>query len=1117
MRNLDVPVLTNHSLSLKASQREPEIQILFDSLALMDLNLKILPFQAGRTGQIPRADFSVEHSLQLMQRMKKLRSGVLVLKLAAINEPSFANLIVRFASQQGWPVFIYGLKPTDANKMQCLLDPSFKTLPSGLTEETEQEIYSNFQRPLYRENFKERINRFPALPQSAKTTLQSLLEGATDLRTSIPKATLMNLVLILDFWEKYANLLINLLEVLAANKKDQQHYYTRLAFNLMLSDENIENLKKQLAPALDLDGRDKLAEIRAKDEFFLYVSLALNKNETGQIFTVMLNGLYRIFASEKLAADAKIFNQAHFIPSYPEEKGQFFLQYLQTVVSITQKSEDLADKKQLGSWEEQATKTTYVSHLAHYSLAGVNPKFVPNNFKDRTSYKDFARTVVGLPVYAVDRILLNPWINEQSSVNFIVSKVLHQVQLSDALLNDLKIQAATLLHPEALEIRQYAEKRAQEVLGEQASKSGLSFEKFIETILETLPFLDYLLVPAPEAKVELEMMFAKMAKRSLGLYPDSKDGTQGVDDRYFGYQNLLVYAWNRQSDYTYPLAWAKRLYNNFLKNQLIYIYRTYVVPQVNLYQAQITQPLCFFLLALHQQKIYITYQELAHLLVKYSIITPQQLNLWGYSSQDLNPFFVGGQALKELKLLEDLKDPPESDARIEAEKLYKRQLALREAFLKIFVSYSRPNPENNEARNYVQKFFAQLSSKKIVDIFAPEATLLLPVHAPLETIKLMIQEHFVTFFQSLPKTPPAFLLSVPEGFHFLCFFCRDLSVDIGLQRIDVLFYPVTSVKNSLQNEWKKEILFKSLNEKLGPALRVMQEIWRILTEYIKVYSNMVSGSSMLLINEMLYQGIEKNRRPKREANDLHTINPADILIIYRTLPKEVGYFSNRKDVQLLSTREVLEGFYSLKKTKEQNVDYAILFDALNQQLSLIPLIRYAPINLKLLRQNLDRLAQFFHTKVADIQEQNLKEINDLSLHSWNLIQEILKEESQVPVRYRYLNYALNTLELRVNKTYKNAILQFFRGSFESQGSSTKMKEQALLTFGLALQFKGILEQKQYFFLFPQQAPKDDVVSIIQNLYIYKGLNSEIYIDQKSSLYLDRELEAYIDKNAILDL
>jgi len=1125
MSELRLPILTNQPLNLKALRTQMSMRGFFDSLDLMGITPEIhTPKIENYTEHGVKnegVDLKWEGVLKMISQINRLKHGALVIHFHHFSEASYAPIIIQYAQKNHWPVFLFGLTELESQKALAKPDFNFNKIPEVFSAKTTKDILEDFERPLFINQFQQKLYGLSVVPDRIRKEILALFNQGDHTKEEKKQALLLNMVLILEAWGKYSLLVNHLLTTLTGVDKNDPNFQARLVLNLFLQEKYLPQIKQGIFPLLNLDEKETINSLTKKDEFVQYLILLLGKNRGDQFFAQLLLSMEKAIIFPRIFEDADCYAKTYILKRLSEGEDQAYSQITKSILSIRQTfyGEQASDAKQL-ELKRQEAKKLYAQNLIQLSLSLVSDKFLPTGIKDKNTYAQILQKVVSLPVYSVDRILVNPWLSSSTTVSFVLSRILHQVNFTENLLKDLLLQFGLLLNPFLEETKSYLEglDKKKTALKEKNQEQALTSR--ILTDMEKMPKKDFLLTAKlPMSRVEIAIY--KDAKIALGLNLDYRDGEKEQAEKpQFGYHQIAIHPWAEPFPIVCEAKWVKELYFLFLKKNLSMLYRRHLIDNLQRYSGQIAQPLYFFLHQLLPLHLYFGYKQLVEFLLGLRIIEERQYKELAYDPKGQNLFAVenrlGLQAPWQNNALAGPLSKEETPA-VVLDRLFEDQQAFANQFKRTMQEIFNPAAKESHWV-YVKKFLQILHQKSIYNLFHPDAKKLLPLFGPLERVRNLISEHFQSHFSKLQSYPLAFIVSLPEEWEFLAYFCDGLYAELEIQDIPILFYPAYIQNYAQQVEWKKDKLFLTLQSTQAPAIQFLKEVWKILLFSHRAYVPLMTTTSLFLLVDLLNQQENKKKIQKLDKDFLTKVDKNKVLAIYSLNPEEVlALIKEPTNQDYLSLKEALDGFYLLEQVKEDKKKASMMLQQLNAQLGLISFIRYASQDLKLFRQNLDRICKMLNKKIADLSLEELGEIDQVIFFCWGLMQNILKEESQVPLRYRYLNQALNNLDSKVDQTYKAGVLNFFKAAHDVQNPNAKMKDWLLFALHSSVTFKTLLEKKNVFFFFTNLARKEDVLKVLDGLSLYKGNDCILLFEQKSFAHLAKDLSEHVDPSAVISL
>ena len=1129
--NYPVPFISNVVPSLKAAKQYPEVSLFLECARILQFQLDFIFFHYQSRDQFSvlgyRADKHVVPTASWIRRLRRHDYGLMHLHLSSHDDISFAAcLISGNLRNKKFNAYISGLSDLERRKIISDIDIKFEQLPSEITTKHAILILDNFKKPFYIERFVQNMLSMPLFARSFKDRLmrrsfEHLNNPDLGRLDSLSKedVALVGMVLITEYWIKYEKLLQQLLRFLSQTDKPELLYNAKLLFAVILPDQFWRQLKTPLDGILYHKERELLAKINQKTEFVNFLAGLLSQFKQDKIRVKLQSTIISTVLWTRIRVDPSLFREVKYIGSLnPAE-----LKLRSQVVAFASRfSQKLSPKQQVLDPEDQIAyeaKQEYISELVNLMIAA-NQKQPPLNVS-RTEHESYLKEVnnfLAQDEFKVDQMVINPFLESNLTSRFIVAKVLPQVTIAKRIADSLLLAVVRYANPyldDFFAIMNLAKKEQAKRINE-ASQKNLT--EYIRRSIEILPKVDYTILSPRQLDKEVHII--SDAKVHLGMRVFDFDGVEASKYKTkIGYNSLLLPDFNDIPDLAVDTTSVRSMYSFFVSNNVQNLLNKFTNSNLSFVREGLVNSFDYFRHYLAENSVFIGYEQLANLFTYYRKWRPEGLKDFGYrKATSVNYDYYD--------CLLDAKSWSNADSSAQAgQRSLIKDKTIQQYTNQLFAKWQNQIDNlidfrlRKESTVWVANLFQNILAHKVYNVFSNSAYRLLPDNNWQVNLQAKIQYHFTNYFRSFKTIPKVILVQLFENQSYLAFFCRNISVEIKEQPVPVSFYvsnnetSLTKIGNSKWADFVAKL--ESDDPQLVSDLRYT---WRKLYDYQVIYMDLVRAFALLFMVDLASRYITPKHRKLDRYQILKSVSDQERLVIHGGRLDDCRLILKQLKNNTITHNEILDRFYHFNKTTAEKERLTSVLVELNQQLSLIPYIKYAPRKFKIFRLKVGEIADILSRKIAELNEQHLKKITVLAYETWQIYKQIVEDEASYPYKYRYLTIAFNNVYIKVNQLYKREFIDFLQATVESQSGRKTARGFLLMRLYEAILFKDVLAQKKQFFIIGDKIKQSDLIYVLESTKVLRGLDSELYVDAR--LIADSKMKDdvlyYISPSNIID-
>ncbi len=1147
--SFSIPFISNSLSSYKATEHWPEMKVFIMSLMQSGLDPDFIYIQAPQRSRLAtlgnRTDKSIGGSIQMIRQYRKNDFGLLHLHLSSFADVSFSSVIVQAVKKPGFNIYISGLSEIERKKLVSRIDFTFATPPPELSVDERDIILNNFFKSHYLELFQQTVMSLPIFDDKIKTEIATEAKAISKDKELPQKASrILNVLLIAESWLRYESAFQHIFTHLWQKDDLEACQYAKMMLGLLLP-ETLGSLSKQIATIATPEMRETLAKINNRNDLVNYLAILPNINTIESYANTVRELVIKTIFIDRLKKDSAIFKSSHFIPTDSDASIKLKTNIL-TFVEAFQKKQETIELRPINDQIDDELKKVYTGELVTWMMMSHNASIIPAAY-NRVEYRELLQNFLELDAFAIDRLVINPIVQTNSSNHYISSKVNQQIRLTYAEAEKLISSILAFVNPLSSlfgDIRNQIEKH---FASKQSELNEKEYNDFVSKRISFLPRYDYLLHSADARPVEKAIYLD--AKRALGMKINSYDFQGYFDKPIIGYTILELNPLPNINQLTFPAKWVFDIYTQFIHNAVATIVTNATKARFEFVASGKVTNYDYIMNKINESGIFIGYHQVPAIIKKQKSWNDESLRTFGYIRDAKIPGELENDLLKlEYWGIKDAKGTeagaqplkeagPAGSARAstaDSQKQFKSSgfspvivnnslySFVGQSFQqwKSFLNVTQSQFGNKKEVEWIANFVKNLGENGAHNLFANDAPLSFPQSSSIQALEFLILNYFAEKFKNLRPMPKSFIVLNEPRNEFIGYFFRELSVEIDGNFVPITFFTCPA-ERCLDDEanWNWRAFLENVNASKPIILQELRDLYRLIEYRQQQYQRLVQGASLLILMEIAKKHVLPQDSSIIKVEDFKKIEDQFKLGIFNSQVDETAGVLIRPIVgkNVIALKDAYDNFYSYAKAEADSYEIRQILEELNHQLSLIPYIKYAPKLLKEFRFNVTQMEQMMQTKISAMDEQTIQNISAISAQTWEFYSELVNQEATYTYKYRYLSVAFNKMHSRGDRNFERTFIDFLRSVAEEKAGRTASRDFLLARMLEALKFKNFISEKSIFYIYAVSSRLEEVKYILEGIREMKGIEADILIDDRWLKNYRSEFFAYTYPQFILNL
>jgi hypothetical protein len=1157
---LTIEIISNQLEGGFSKPNHPEMAELIDSMRLlgMDVNLKkksysekeeiniaSKKFASGVKAKttVTRETLADTHLTTLadMSRLfKNTNNRVLHLNFRSLTLPSGGLILAQFCHKQGIPVFITGLDKSWQTKLTFQVDPEFNNVPLELQghDELQEEYRKRSGKKTLVGNITRALLNLPILPKKLQKKISIFINESKAPFEVFSEPEMINMMIASEYISRYQTIIDQFFQHLY----EQEYSWSRLLneFEFLLFGISFKILKDRF---FHLVPKDYLLEIARNSEpdpsnhekLLYYVRAYLKSlphdHEDRRKFKSAFLGLFYFYRFQQ---DPELHHQLIFMETREAVETEFLQErkiFYKNFSSIAEQAGAKAEHEEIPA---PIKEILFEELLKLFFLANFIEKRSGENLdRKEIMAREVLQAFQLFCMFMIDARKVKPTKNIKGLAKVYAQQ--HTVRWGEIPL--LMRSLSQYISPLESTLLLLKEKVAETAQATQQASLNKTSQQYMTSALRVLPKLRFRVVfPVEISRMEKSALNSSLHQLGVQIsenlrYKELADPSAEIFKESINKIEVST-EFQTHGPEVDPI-WIYRAYQRFLENAVVNAYRQLTHGQVDSLFQSYGNHLFYRLYSILviRGQIYIDYHQFAAILIRAGNLKKEQLYKYGYDQE----FAASYKNIKDAFYFpKDLSRPPESITMQSPAKLTEVIRESAHKFANLVKSLNAVlRKSKNEEEIWIIKQIFRLHKEGTYDLWSAPSRKILDSSLYSERFWDMVRSIFEENDEFLEGVKSRVVIFLRPELQFLENFKMTENLEISDKAFEVVLECNLSKKDDQYDTFSEKInsilISWRTNKIYPPTIRDMEKISRIIQLHQIKWIELQQASGMYLAKEIVSQTVYREKEgPRLNLKALKGLDDSWKLMVGTPLrdPSQFPYPELLRKAldknNYMTVAEFAGKVQELKDTVQELVYYTDFIKDLEDSFAEIPQVKNAPKGVRLLRKRLRDLELLFAKNLDDYEDKDLGDIETAASDILKLLYVTQKEETSVPMRYRFVNRALNSFNYKrkgnsvkeLNKLIKSTADQ----SVTADGGSKSNTHKAFASqLEANIKFYNILNSKTFFFFFPLYNHVQYMKVALENLLYFKGISTNMYVDISSSESLFDPLLGYLPPQKLVNM
>ena len=969
---------------------------------------------------------------------------VFCLDIRDVSRKSLFMLIAdRLTSLKG-RVFITGLSAVDPLRLRMKIDPAFKQAPPY---KENKRLYDFLREKTSKSMFLKRLGQFliacPFVPEEAQEKGREASfdsKKASLITDDLP--LLYNGFAMFDLFGRYEGFVQDLIGLLFHEDTDERKFFFTAA-DFFFHGCDFETLNEELEDAVNFEDSRMRDVATNKEELFQRLFLYQHELPSGHARQRILPRLFQqLLVNRRIVADPQVARKLLFIPKQSKEEGDLWNKQLGLFENIEKELRGESEENPVKPGLQKRLIDDFLGHYATAKQPGKDTSKILFEEKSLDPLQDkitFSAEFLALKGNSKLRAIFDSLYDSRKSRETNLLKLTQTLAFKNGELHQMIASVLGEKFPYSELIRKAVITAKEQSLDFNSKNFKQNVEAFFHSNLRSLS--EFVFVLYSEDRInEKNKIIYRSAKKQLGLKSPGnlEEPLEQKDMSGFGHANPV----RVRNDFVHKLIgvkeeWLLKSYKAFIENKVAGEIENYTFRRVDLLYRKYGERLFDYLYErfLFQSELMVGYHDFKEILIGIKFTSLNQLIKYGYNANYKQP-------------VQWLKDPFYGSGKIPFETggeplqkiLSHAIIKVKNAYFDYFHSLNLISKKTISSElEWIERVIADYNKSGKMNLFAEDFIKHLRHNPYLNDLWNWITQFLFDKIKHLPNNSNVSIL-LEERFSYLTFFGSERTVEIDYNNYSLVLINNASQKfptlDKLSLEFNKALTRLEKNEPHDSEIYPLRRMYVAILNLQKSWTKMQQVSAFCLnclicsTNAEYYGNsrevdlkslVTENRDSMKMfvCGSSKMLDRVEFKLLYNQFNPLIA--SNAKTLPQLN--ESLVFFFNLEKEFKY---YATLFNLINQGMSDLPHVLYAPRVIKIFRSNLKDLAIGLNRELIGIGQEEVENIEKLCFRLKNMYSQIISEEPNYPIKARFLTLVLNRMENGEKKSGSRKLRQFFQ-------------------------------------------------------------------------------------------